>query len=357
MLKTTGFSQPLVIAIGVSLLLGIGVGLKIYFDREARLASAIPIPALKILAYKDLFSPELKSAIMTDAGVELSISEVSTPEELWDQLEKRRGSEAPDLVTLFSYQVPLAAQLGWLQAILPRRLVNQDAISPDFIDLPGDPALHQVIPLLWGLTGIAFDSCKHGSLDSWMGVIENAKLKGKVGLPSSTIELLRLSQIEKPSGKAIAAPLTKSLQPWLEGAVLAKDFLSARELIQADSNLEVALASHGEMAFPPFNKWKFQLPREKATLWILSLAMTRDASEEDQAYKFLDAMLKRENAKRLTESAKQASTNRSLEELANFDSRLKPSHLRASPFDQFILWQDFSRAREVRGAIEAAKPR
>ena len=350
--------------------------------------SADSHPPLRVLTYKNLFSPEMKAELASDMASyqnsTIEMIEVNTPEELWDKLEKPSPEGAPDVVTLFSYQVPLASQLGWLQPVDRKQVPLIRTIGADFTDLPGDPSLKQVLPILWGVNGMVIDSdaaskAKLKELNSWGEVLENPALKGKVGLPNSTITAWRLGaierQLENPADKADAldaegnplpkpkskkakpqaSSLAKALQPWFNFAQFSDSFWSSLPLLKSEEPPILILASSGEMAFAPLNdkQWKFSLPKEKGTFWYLSFALGRDAHDERQAYIFLNAILQKQLSQRFVELTHQASTNTDLEREA-IDPRLKPSYLRQIPLNGFILWQDFSRAREVRGIMQDA---
>lgn len=376
-------------------------------------------PPLRVLTYKGLFTPEMKAELQTEMGnyqsSTIEMIEVDTPEELWEKIEKSGTDKAPDVVTLFSYQVPLASQLGWLQPIDRKQVSLIRTIGADFTDLPGDPSLRQVIPVLWGVNGMVLDrdqavklkikgisnswptevansgaggdtdsSDEDHELSAWADIVGNPAFKGEVGFPNSTIIGWRLANAVNNtnnnfSGEAVSgsgdgedatpakakkrkgassggSSLAKALQPWLSMGRFSDSFWSAVPLIGAENSPLLILASNGEMAFPPLDKanWKFKLPDEKGTFWYLSFALSRETHDERQAYVFLNALLQKQMSEKFVQATHYASTNLQLER-ETLDARLKPSYLRSIPLNGFILWQDFSRAREIRGIMDEAK--
>jgi spermidine/putrescine transport system substrate-binding protein len=343
--------SPASVVVLIAFVFGTFWGLKINSDRSRTAFLEKQKTAVRVLTYRNLFSPELKRELEKDGAFVVDYIEVDTAEELWEKLEKPGANGPPDVITLFSYQVPLAAQLGWLQAIARPRVPNLAFISPDFLDIPGDPSLHQVAPLLWGVSGLVQKAEAGLSRPSWREAVQNPKLKGKIALPNSTAELLRLALSPTSAGIPVAAnSLPKILQPWVTSVVFSNQLLSAASLAK---EAKVVMASNGEMAFTPYKNsdWKFSLPDEKATLWILSLALAREPRDEQKAYAFLNAALGATAALELVETFHQASTHRDLEKLKALDPRLKPSYLRQIPFESFVLWTDSSRAREVRALM------
>ena len=359
-------------------------------------------PPLRVLTYKNLFTTEMKAELTSDMASyqnsTIELIEVGTPEELWEKLEKPGAEGAADVVTLFSFQVPLATQLGWLQPVDRKQVPLIRTIGADFTDLPGDPSLKQVLPILWGVDGMALDTTAAsdgklkgfsanwpngpGDTVSWTESLGNAALKGKIGLPISTITAWRLAAIErqnenaadhedvvdsegnpsartksksKRNSKPQTSSLAKALQPWFNFAQFSDSYWSAVPLLSGDKPPVLILASSGEMAFAPLNEkqWRFSPPKEKGTFWYLSFALGRDAHDDRQAYIFLNAILQKQLSQRFVELTHQASTNSELER-EKIDPRLKPSYLRQIPLNGFILWQDFSRAREIRGIMNDA---
>jgi spermidine/putrescine-binding protein len=131
---------------------------------------------------------------------------------------------------------------------------------------------------------------------------------------------------------------------------IAKNFLSPVGALTDGEPSQLIVVSHGETAFPPLSdaKWKFFLPEDGASLWVLTLVLHRKVADLDMASRFIDYLLEEDQAIRLAKATHQASANRSLEATTQIDARLKPSYLRQVPLDRVKVWRDFSRAREIR---------
>ena len=367
------FVIPIAIVILVSFALGITWGLKLRHDREIAIGVAKPSSVLRILTFKNLLRSELIAGYENRSSTKIELTEVGTPEELWERLESTAAKDGYDLISLYSYQIPLAMQMGRIQPIDVSQIKNLDIVSPDFRHLPGDPSLAQAVPILWGLTGLIYNSSQikdPDTVQSWLEILKNRDFSGKVGLLSSTIDLLRLADLmhasseTSPSSFAMSAgsasvTVQKLLQPILSlpFVVLASDYLSGSSLLAGTNPPSVMQINHGETAFLPATSqtssaWKFVVPVEGATLWTLDLALTRDAHSVREASSFLDYLLEPGPATQLVNAFHQASTNRELNK-SGIDNRLKPSYLRQMPLSQMTVWQDFSRARETRALLKA----
>lgn len=330
---------------------GIGVfwGLRLQHQSAelARKKAAEPFPKIKVLSYSGLLSPKFLSDFKKRYEIEVDLREVENPERLWELFETSFAPDAEDydIITLFSYQVPLAAQLDRIKKIDRSLIANLQAVSPDFRDIPGQDFFQDVVPLLWGVVGLAYSEDVKNPPDSWASALGGSKQKLK--LPSSTTLLWKLSAITSSN-----KDLEKRMAGVFSKVALAKDFLSARTLFEEKEKSQLIAINHGEMAFSPFSgaDWKFVLPKDGAPLWILTFALSSESKNLDKAHDFLNFTLERESALELTGFTRQASTHRELESEL-IDKRLKPSYFRQISLSELEIPKDFNRARELREII------
>jgi len=323
----------------------VGVYLNLQLNREKELERARV--TLRVLTYKGLLSANLLKEFEEHAQIRVQTEEVANPEELWDRLETSalNPSQAFDLVSLFSYQVPLAAQLGRIRAIDEEKLPNIGLVSPDFRYLPGEPAFKGVLPVLWGVVGVMHREPTPPSFPkSWRELFSENRFKGKLALPSSTFLVWELGELlgTVPDLKKTVAKITSH-------AVVVSDFLTPASALTNESNPSVLVVSHGEAAFPPLQspEWKFTIPGVGGFFWSLVFALHPYSRKVNEAHELLDFLLEFRSALSLSENFRQASTNRRVEE-SDLDARLGPSYLRQIPLHSLEIPKDFNRAREIR---------
>lgn len=335
---------------------GLALGYMVHLDRLAALEGrANPDSTLRVLAIKGVLPREFLLDFERESGIRVIVSEADSPESLWDRFES--PTETFDLVSLFSYQIPHAIHAVKLQPLDPAKVRGFGSVSADFRDVPGELGNQRVLPVLWGATGILYDSSKFNSApDSWKDVFSRGKSIGKVGLLASAIDLARwlpepaegAEESEEPLPEAV---VRRTLNQLLSMATLSTSAMSSLELLTHKEFAAIQM-NHGETAFLPAESasWKFTLPEEKAGFWILSLAMTRETKSEAEVHRFLDHVMIAENSAKLALGARQASTNKAVETL-DIDSRLKPSYLREMPLTRLSLLRDFRSARTLRGML------
>lgn len=349
--KFGSFKIPLMVAVVFAFVFGVLWGLKVRRDRALDAGLARPDSVIRCLALKGLFNSngnfDLAKAFEKSTGVRLELVEVESPEEILKRLET---DSTFDLVTLFSFQIRQAVQATRIQPVIDSKLKNSAAVAPDFRSLSTEAAFHSGWPVFWGLYGITFDSKRSAAPPSslWDLPGRGQKASNRIAFPNLLAEMTRLS-IEVGPTKDVKrnAQVLKSL------VRLAKDPLSPLEFFQGSETPTLAYVNAAELAFPPFTAdWKFILPDEKSPLWVLYVALTKDAKNEVQAYKFMDFLMDKEISEALSIAHHLASVNRELDSRSKLDARLKPSYLREIPLDKLTVLKDMSRALEIKPVLD-----
>lgn len=344
----------------VSIIFGavlIGVVWGLHLNRQFFASEKDPLPsrgAIQVLAYKGLLSTKLLEEFEKRTKIRVQVDEADNPEDLWEKLEASVMNPAPtiDLVTLFSFQVPLAIQLARIQPVHEDYVPNMKHVSPDFRYLPGETAFDRVLPVLWGVLGIAY----HGSTPVppprlWSELFNSNRYKGQIALPSSTSLISKLGRIFDTG-----QDLRKTISKITSSATIVPNFMSAAAVLESNVKPNIIAVHHGEMAFAPFQsqEWNFMIPEEGGIFWSLVFALHPDSKKTREAHEFLNFLLEFDSAVELTQSFRQASTNRQLEG-SRLDARLKPSYLRQLPLPSLDIPRDFSRARELRELLKKAE--
>lgn len=372
-----------------------------------RLATNNKVPSgavtLRLLSIQGILPPTLVERFQSETGVHLAIDEVATADEIWTRIletETPAGggrddlgtdtdtegesaaatSRLYDVISLFSFQAPAAIRMDRLANLDFRHFSNRAALSADFTDLPGVTGAHRFIPLLWGLTGFLFDATqwKQG-FPSWESVFAEPKLKKKIHLLDSPIDILYLLARRFPDSKGLElfeheggpdeyiGELKKMLTKLAADTRLLNSSPFATATIHAESELprdgSVIQIAHGEAASLVGeknglkNSWQFVVPEEKALMWILSYAITEGTPHMKEAVQFVDFLLDRQVALQLTQASRQASANRFVEDQQDLHPWLKPSYLRQVPLNRIHMIHDFHAGLALRAAIQSIRER
>lgn len=342
---------PLIIVVVLSFAFGIFFGIRLH---RKNLAGQKPFAnaSLRVLALKGVFPEEFIHAFEERNAIRVHLTELDSPEAIRTRLDSQNSDF--DLVTLFAHQLHSASQNLRLQPISPSKLKSFDAIAADFRHVPGLSSATRTVSILWGLSGILHNTSRvPTSPRSWSELLKDSRWKGKIALLSSSADLIQALRLEG-SDQAIKGRLDQAL-----GMVkVSAEPLSPASLLLNPEPPWIVQIHHGETAFPPANgkEWRFVFPEEKALLWILSLGLLSNAANVDEAYRFLEDVLRRDSALQITHYVRQASTNTRVEE-TDLDPRLKPSYLRQVPLTDYTLVKDDSLTLAVRAFLQPLQQR
>lgn len=302
-------------AIAVALLAGCGADAPADADGNADGAA----PAEKILNvynWSDYIGEDTIAGFQEETGVRVTYDVFDSNEVLEAKL--MAGNTGYDIVvpslTFLSRQI----QAGVFQELDKSRLGNYDNLDPAFMALlaTNDPGNTHSLPYLWGTTGIGYNVQKvkealgeDAPVDSWALVFEPqnlAKLKGCgvafLDTPSEIIPPVLRYLGEEPNSfdEAViqkGVDRLKQLRPhitYFHSSQFINDLANgdicvavgwSGDIIQAQARAEEA-DKGVEVAY--------SIPKEGAPMWFDMLAIPKDAKNVDNAYLFLDYLMRPE---------------------------------------------------------------
>ncbi|WP_188662338.1 extracellular solute-binding protein [Arenimonas soli] len=282
--------------------------------------AAAPAPAgdkvLNVYNWSDYIGEDTIAGFQAETGIKVTYDVFDSNEVLEAKL--MAGNTGYDIVvpslTFLSRQV----QAGVFQELDKSRLGNYDNLDPAFMALlaSNDPGNTHSIPYLWGTTGIGYNVDKvrealgqDAPVDSWALVFEPenlAKLKGCgvaiLDTPSEIIPPVLHYLGEDPNSfdEAViqkGVDRLKELRPhvtYFHSSQFINDLANgdicvavgwSGDIIQAQARAEEA-GKGVDVAY--------SIPKEGAPMWFDMLAIPKDAKNVDNAYLFLDYLLRPE---------------------------------------------------------------
>ena len=282
-------------------------------------AAAPPAPASKVLNvynWSDYIGEDTIAGFEAETGIKVTYDVFDSNEVLEAKL--MAGNTGYDIVvpslTFLSRQV----QAGVFQELDRSRLSNYANLDPEFMALlaQNDPGNAHAIPYLWGTTGIGYNVEKvrealgeDAPVDSWALVFEPenlAKLKGCgvafLDTPSEIIPPVLRYLGEEPNSfdeaviqKAVdrLAELRPSIT-YFQSSQYINDLANgdicvtigwSGDIIQAQARAEEA-GKGVEISYV--------IPKEGAPMWFDMLAIPKGARNVDNAYLFLDYLMRPE---------------------------------------------------------------
>lgn len=247
---------------------------------------------------------EIPSALIKkfehETGIRVNFSSYDNNETLYAKLH---ASTQPiyDIVVPSAYFVERLKKQGFLKALDKTRLPYFKNIEPEFLDPAYDAHNAYSVPMVWGATGIFYNQKWIESPPKTWADLWDETWRAKLMLLDDPREVFAMALLslgyspndENPKHLEAAFQHLKALNPNVK--------LFASESIQAimiDEDALVGLGWNGDAskAHAENPNIDFVYPKEGFVIWVDCLAILNNAPHSDEAYQFIDFMLKAENA-------------------------------------------------------------
>ena len=255
---------------------------------------------LQLFNWGDYTNPELLSKFEAETGIKVTVTDYDSNDTALAKIEA--GGGGFDLVVPSANYIQIYVEKGLIQKLDLSKLSNHGNIAPEWMDVPWDPGRNYSVPWQWGSTGVAVNS------DAYSGDINTsaifldppAELVGKVNVTPEMNDILSLA-IMYVGGQPCTED-TEVLKKARDALVAAKP-----NWLSMDYGMTEKMAANDVMASVYWNgaifrarlkndKVKFGYPKEGFPLWMDSVALLSDATNVEEAYKFLDFIMVPENA-------------------------------------------------------------
>ncbi len=251
------------------------------------------------------YSGYLDASIVADfereTGIRVNWSYFNTPEELFARLNM--GVTDYDLVVPSDYQMKNMIHLGLLAPIDLANVPNLRHLDPAFRNLAFDPEGVYAVPYTYGSNGILYNSnAVRDPVDSW-SIFWNPAYAGKMTLLDSMRDTLYVGF--KYVGADMADCDPADLKKAADALIAQKKLLLRYEsniveslLLAGDAHVVhywSGLSLRVQMENPHI---RFVLPKEGVAMFLDLLCIPANAPNKANAEKFIDFLLRPENAAR-----------------------------------------------------------
>jgi spermidine/putrescine-binding protein len=292
---------------------------------------------LRILAELGFFTPTFAADIEKSFKVHLAITEKPTLQEyLREALSHYQDYDIIEMPTFALKSFLIDNLFQPLDGTLVNQFTN---ISIDFHHLDFDPDDKYLVPLSWSISGFLIDAKEISLSEETLSEILGAK--AKMTLLNSPIELFSLASKLKPM-----------LANWVETdqatqiAQTLKDLRNKNLTLSADprdelksGDVQVAQIQQGRAARLVGNgsRYRFVLPKERGTLKISFIGVSKGARDKSAAEDFISILLRPAWNKKLVEQNEEAAVVIALNE-SELPLLQKPSFIRNVPLSRVDLF-------------------
>lgn len=264
--------------------------------------------------WSEYIPQDVLDAFTKETGIKVIYSTFESNEAMFAKVKLLRG-KSYDVIVPSGYFVDLLRRDKLIQELDHNKLPNLANLDPKVLNQEYDPGNKYSIPYMWGAVGIAYNTkyVPKGSIKSWSDLLK-PEFNGKLILTDDLRDAFGLALRAKghsvnstdsaaiKAGFDFLAQLKKSVRVFDVTAI--KQALISEEVWLGPIWNGDYLVAHEENP-----ELDFVFPKEGAVLWADSFTIPIGAKNMDNAYTFINYMLKPEVAVRCIEEYKYSSPN------------------------------------------------
>lgn len=270
------------------------------------------------------WSSEIPDAIINqfekETGIRVNISTYENNEVMY---AKMRATKNPgyDVIMPSSYYVDRMSKQNMLSTLDKTQLTNLSNLDTTFTHPAYDPNLQYSVPYVWGITGIFFNqkSYSQNQLSKWND-LWNEKYRDQLMLLDDTREIFSIALLalgyspNDTNPKHIEEAYLKLLQIMPNVKVFSSDAVVSI-IIDEDANIGTAWNGDIYKAQTENRDVQFIFPKEGFVIWVDNFTIPKNAPHKDNAYAFINFMLRADVAKNAVMQVHIATVNRAAKEL------------------------------------------
>ena len=265
---------------------------------------------LQLYNWGDYTNPELLAKFEKETGIKVTVTDYDSNDTALAKIEA--GASGFDLVVPSANFVPIYVEKGLIQKLDLTKLPHHGNIAPEWMNVAYDDGRNYTVPWQWGTTGIAVNT------DAYSGDINTSKifldpppeLVGKVNVTPEMNDVLALTTMYAGGQPCSDDPeVMKKVRDLLMAAKpkwQSMDYGMTEKMSNNDVMASVywnGAIFRARLANP---KVKYGYPKEGYILWMDQAALLSDATNVEEAYKFLDFIALPENAALISAFARYA---------------------------------------------------
>lgn len=231
-----------------------------------------------------------------ETGIKVNFSTYDSNEVMYAKLKSDKNSQY-DVVEPSSYYVDRMRKQGMLESLDHEKLPNFKNLNPLFLNKVYDPNNTYSLPFIWGITGIFAnkDYFDTKSINSWKD-LWNPKYKDQIMLLDDSREVfsMALLVLGYSPNDTDPAHIQKAYLKLKELLPNIKIFNSAPISILIDEDANIGMVWNGDLfrARKENKNVNFIFPNDGFVIWVDNFAIPKGAPHRENAYKFLNFLLR-----------------------------------------------------------------
>lgn len=256
--------------------------------------------SLQLFNWGNYTSPELLDKFEKETGIKVTVTDYDSNDTALAKIEA--GGHGFDLVVPSANYVQIFVDKGLVQELDHSRLPSIGNIAAEWRDVSWDQGRKYSVPWQWGSVGISVNT------DVYKGDVNTAalfidppeELKGKINVVPEMMDIIGLAT--RYYGGDFCSEDLEVLKKVRDGLVAAKpnwiamDYGATEKMTNGDWAASVNWNGSSMRIRLDAPSVVYGYPKEGYPLWMDSVMLLKDAQNTDNAYAFLEFILKPENA-------------------------------------------------------------
>lgn len=265
---------------------------------------------LQLYNWGNYTSPELLEKFEAETGIKVTVTDYDSNDTALAKIEA--GGHGFDLVVPSANYVQIFVEKGLVQELDHSKLPSIGNIAPEWQNVEWDPGRKHSIPWQWGSVGISVNTSVYSGDPNTSALFLDPpdELKGKINVVPEMMDIVGLA-IKYHGGEYCSEDLEvlKKARDSLMAAKphwIAMDYGATEKMSNGDWAASVNWNGSSMRIRLDNDKVVYGYPKEGYPLWMDSVMLLSDAQNVDNAYTFMEFILKPENAALISNFARYA---------------------------------------------------
>lgn len=273
---------------------------------------------LVIYNWGDYIDPDLLDQFTEETGIQVQYETFDSNEAMYTKIQQ--GGTVYDIAVPSDYMIDKMKQENLLVKLDKSKLVGLDNISPEFLHKSFDPDNDYSVPYFWGTVGIVYNtSLIDSELEHWddlwkeeyrnsIMLVDGAREVMGFGLNSLGYSLNSTDLDQLTEAEAKLKLLTPNIK-----AIVGDEMKGY--MIQGDAAIGVTFSGEASEMLDANEDLVYVVPSEGSNLWFDNLVIPTTVKHEEEAYAFINFMLRPEVAAQNAEYVGYATPNQGAKDL------------------------------------------
>ncbi|MBM3615101.1 MAG: extracellular solute-binding protein [Alphaproteobacteria bacterium] len=265
---------------------------------------------LQLYNWGNYTSPELLEKFEAETGIKVTVTDYDSNDTALAKIEA--GGHGFDLVVPSANYVQIFVEKGLVQELDHSKLPSIGNIAPEWQNVEWDPSRKHSVPWQWGSVGISVNTSVYSGDPNTSALFLDPpdELKGKINVVPEMMDIVGLA-IKYHGGEYCSEDLEvlKKARDSLMAAKphwIAMDYGATEKMSNGDWAASVNWNGSSMRIRLDNDKVVYGYPKEGYPLWMDSVMLLSDAQNVDNAYAFMEFILKPENAALISNFARYA---------------------------------------------------